>query len=171
MLSAAVPAGVAVVAALHVVFFVLESLLWTKPFGRRVFGLSRELSEATKSLALNQGVCNLFLAAGLIWSLFPSGYAFQLRQNLLCPEARVNGSHGPRAVAEGAARSQSLAGGVVETSGAPRERIRQIETGANLTLETLRKLLPHPSAGNRAASPGHPGSARLMDIYGVSSPA
>ena len=28
-------------------------------------------------------------------------------------------------------------------SGVPRERIRQIETGANFTLETLQKLLPH----------------------------
>ena len=79
MLNAAASAGVAVVAVLHVVFFVLESLLWTRPFGRRVFGMSRELSEATKSLAVNQGVYNLFLAAGLVWSLFPSGYAFPLK--------------------------------------------------------------------------------------------
>lgn len=79
MLSAAASVAVGVVAALHVVFFVLESLLWTKPFGRRVFGLSRELSDATKSLAMNQGVYNLFLAAGLIWSLLPGGYAFQLK--------------------------------------------------------------------------------------------
>ena len=34
-------------------------------------------------------------------------------------------------------------GELSKLSGVPRERIRQIETGANFTLETLRKLLPH----------------------------
>jgi putative membrane protein len=61
--------AVAVVAFLHFVFFVLESFLWTKPFGRRVFRLSAELAESTASLALNQGLYNSFLAAGLIWGL------------------------------------------------------------------------------------------------------
>jgi putative membrane protein len=61
--------AVAVVAFLHIVFFVLESFLWTKPLGRRVFGLSAELAESTASLALNQGLYNSFLAAGLIWGL------------------------------------------------------------------------------------------------------
>ena len=61
--------AVAVVAFLHIVFFVLESFLWTKPFGRRVFGLSAELAQSTASLALNQGLYNGFLAAGLIWGL------------------------------------------------------------------------------------------------------
>jgi len=61
--------SVAVVALLHVVFFILESFLWTKPFGRRVVGFSAELAESTASLALNQGVYNSFLAAGLIWGL------------------------------------------------------------------------------------------------------
>ena len=56
-----------VVAALHFAFFVLESFLWTKPAGRRIFGLTPELAESTKSLAANQGLYNAFLAAGLIW--------------------------------------------------------------------------------------------------------
>ncbi len=34
-------------------------------------------------------------------------------------------------------------GELSKLSGVPRERIRQIETGANFTLETLQKLLPH----------------------------
>ena len=34
-------------------------------------------------------------------------------------------------------------GELAKLSGVPRERIRQIETGANFTLETLQKLLPH----------------------------
>src|SRR5687767_12475550 len=57
------------VALLHLMFLVLEMFLWTKPFGRRTFGLSRELAEASKGLAANQGLYNGFLAAGLIWGL------------------------------------------------------------------------------------------------------
>jgi putative membrane protein len=61
--------AVIVVALLHLGFLVLEMFLWTKPFGRRTFGLSRELAEATKGLAANQGLYNGFLAAGLLWGL------------------------------------------------------------------------------------------------------
>ena len=71
--------AIAVVAFLHIAFFVLESFLWTKPTGRRIFGLSAELAESTKSLALNQGLYNAFLAAGLIWCLFPSGCSFGIK--------------------------------------------------------------------------------------------
>ena len=61
--------AVGLVALLHVYFFVLESFLWTRPYGRRVFGLSPEKAEMTKSLAANQGLYNGFLAAGLVWGL------------------------------------------------------------------------------------------------------
>lgn len=60
---------VALVALLHVYFLVLEMFLWTKPAGRKAFGLSLEQAEATKVLAANQGLYNGFLAAGLIWGL------------------------------------------------------------------------------------------------------
>lgn len=60
---------VGLVAVLHVYFMVLEMLLWTKPYGRRVFGLSAEKAEVTKTLAMNQGLYNGFLAAGLGWGL------------------------------------------------------------------------------------------------------
>lgn len=68
------------VALLHVMFLVLEMFLWTKPFGRRTFGLSRELAEATKGLAANQGLYNGFLAAGLIWGVTggDAGYPVKL---------------------------------------------------------------------------------------------
>ena len=66
--------AVAFVAALHLLFFVLESFLWTKPIGRKIFGLTRELAESTKSLAANQGVYNAFLAAGLIWGLMSGSF-------------------------------------------------------------------------------------------------
>ena len=59
----------ALVALLHVYFLVLEMFLWTKPAGRKAFGLSAEQAEATKVLAANQGLYNGFLAAGLIWGL------------------------------------------------------------------------------------------------------
>ena len=60
---------VAFVALLHVVFLILEMFLWTKPFGRRIFGLNRELADQTAALAANQGLYNGFLAAGLVWGL------------------------------------------------------------------------------------------------------
>ena len=59
----------ALVALLHVYFLVLEMFLWTKPYGRRVFNLTEEKAQMTKSLAANQGLYNGFLAAGLVWGL------------------------------------------------------------------------------------------------------
>lgn len=60
---------VALVALLHVWFLVLEMFLWTRPAGRRAFGLSKEFAEQTRVLAANQGLYNGFLAAGLLWGL------------------------------------------------------------------------------------------------------
>ena len=58
------------VALEHLGFLVLEMFLWTKPTGRRIFGLSAELAQSSRALAANQGLYNGFLAAGLIWSLY-----------------------------------------------------------------------------------------------------
>jgi putative membrane protein len=60
---------VAFVALLHAWFLVLEMFLWTKPLGRRVFRLTPEFAEASKKLAMNQGLYNGFLVAGLVWGL------------------------------------------------------------------------------------------------------
>ncbi len=60
---------IAVIALLHLWFLILEMFLWTKPAGRRAFGLSAELARQTKALAANQGLYNGFLAAGLVWGL------------------------------------------------------------------------------------------------------
>lgn len=60
---------VALVAALHLYFLVLEMFFWTKPLGRKVFRLTPEFAEASKALAANQGLYNGFLAAGLVWGL------------------------------------------------------------------------------------------------------
>jgi putative membrane protein len=61
---------VALVALLHLYFMVLEMFFWTKPLGRRAFGLSREVAESSKALAANQGLYNGFLVAGLVWALW-----------------------------------------------------------------------------------------------------
>src|SRR5688572_26331250 len=60
---------VTLVALLHVYFLVLEMFLWTKPAGRRAFGTTQEQAEQSKVLAMNQGLYNGFLAAGLVWGL------------------------------------------------------------------------------------------------------
>jgi putative membrane protein len=70
---------VALVALLHFGFFVLESILWTRPVGRRIFGLSEAKAADTAGLALNQGLYNLFLAAGLVWGLVAGDCAFAIK--------------------------------------------------------------------------------------------
>jgi putative membrane protein len=57
------------VAFLHVCFLVLEMFLWDKPFGLRTFGHTADIARVTKTLAMNQGLYNGFLAAGLAWGL------------------------------------------------------------------------------------------------------
>lgn len=64
---------VALVAALHAYFLVLEMFLWTTPRGRAVFGTDREFAERSAALAANQGLYNGFLAAGLVWGLVAGG--------------------------------------------------------------------------------------------------
>ncbi|MBG6084424.1 DUF1304 domain-containing protein [Zhihengliuella flava] len=52
----------ALAAGLHVVIFYLESLAWTSPRARAIFGTTEESARATRELAFNQGFYNLFLA-------------------------------------------------------------------------------------------------------------
>ena len=75
--------AVGLVAVLHLYFLALEMFFWKKPLGRRVFGLTRELAEATASLAANQGLYNGFLAAGLLWGLSLGEAGFSIRVFLL----------------------------------------------------------------------------------------
>jgi putative membrane protein len=79
-MKTAADVAIAVVALLHVWFLVLEMFLWDKPLGRRTFGMSAEKAAATKPLAMNQGLYNGFLAAGLVWGLLlgPAGYAIKV---------------------------------------------------------------------------------------------
>lgn len=59
----------ALVALLHLYFLVLEMFFWTRPLGRKAFGLDKDFAEKSKALAANQGLYNGFLVAGLAWGL------------------------------------------------------------------------------------------------------
>ncbi|HID81850.1 MAG TPA: DUF1304 domain-containing protein [Chromatiales bacterium] len=71
--------AVVVVALLHILFLILEMFLWTKPTGRRIFGLSAEMAKSTAALAANQGLYNGFLAAGLIWGIALGAAGFHIK--------------------------------------------------------------------------------------------
>ena len=78
---------IAVVAALHLYFLVLEMFLWTRPLGLKTFRNSLEKATDSAVLAANQGLYNGFLAAGLIWGLVHGNpaFAFQIKTFfLLC---------------------------------------------------------------------------------------
>ena len=72
---------VALVAALHVFFLVLEMFLWDKPLGLKIFRNSIEKARDSAVLAASQGLYNGFLAAGLVWGLLhpTPGFAFQIK--------------------------------------------------------------------------------------------
>src|SRR3954466_10641802 len=72
---------VALVAALHVYFLVLEMFLWTKPLGLKTFRNTIEKAPDQAVLAANQGLYNGFLAAGLLWGLIHTNpaFAFQIK--------------------------------------------------------------------------------------------
>jgi putative membrane protein len=67
------------VALLHGAFLVLEMFLWSKPIGRRVFGLPAEVMRTSAPLAANQGLYNGFLSAGLIWGVTLGTAGFSIR--------------------------------------------------------------------------------------------
>ena len=58
------------VALSHLGFLILEMFFWDHPLGRRIFGMTPEVSASSAALAANQGLYNGFLAAGLLWALW-----------------------------------------------------------------------------------------------------
>lgn len=58
------------VALLHFGFLYLEMFLWDKPRGLRTFNMTAEVAKQSKTLAMNQGLYNGFLAVGLVWGIF-----------------------------------------------------------------------------------------------------
>jgi putative membrane protein len=61
---------IGLVALSHIGFLVLEMFFWDHPVGRRIFGMTPEVSASSATLAANQGLYNGFLAAGLVWALW-----------------------------------------------------------------------------------------------------
>ena len=59
----------ALAGVIHVLFFCMESLWWTRPAVYRRFRSTEAQAHATRSLAFNQGFYNLFLAAGALGGL------------------------------------------------------------------------------------------------------
>ncbi len=57
-------------AAIHVGFFVLESVLFQKTGGHKIFKIKESDHAAVQIWALNQGFYNLFLAVGMLLGLF-----------------------------------------------------------------------------------------------------
>lgn len=68
-MPAALWAAAALAALIHVLFFCMESLWWTKPAVYRRFRSTEAQALVTRSLAFNQGFYNLFLAAGALGGL------------------------------------------------------------------------------------------------------
>ena len=60
---------VAFVAISHIGILILEMFYWDHEVGRKVFSMTPEVSSSSAVLAMNQGLYNGFLAAGLIWGL------------------------------------------------------------------------------------------------------
>lgn len=67
------------VALLHVYFIYLEMVVWDKPQGLKTFRLTQEFATASKTLAMNQGLYNGFLVAGLVWSLWLGEGGFAIK--------------------------------------------------------------------------------------------
>lgn len=57
------------VAISHVGILVLEMFFWNHPIGQKIFAMTPEVAESSSVLAMNQGLYNGFLAAGLFWGL------------------------------------------------------------------------------------------------------
>lgn len=57
------------VAMSHIGILILEMFFWNHPLGQRVFSMTPEVAASSEILAMNQGLYNGFLAAGLIWGL------------------------------------------------------------------------------------------------------
>ena len=60
------------VAISHIGILILEMFFWNHPIGQKIFSMTPEVAESSSVLAMNQGLYNGFLAAGLFWGLLAS---------------------------------------------------------------------------------------------------
>lgn len=61
---------IGLIAFIHFYIFIFEAFLWEQR-GPKIFrSFPKDLFPKTKAIAFNQGVYNLFLAVGLVWSFF-----------------------------------------------------------------------------------------------------
>lgn len=58
------------VAFLHLGFLTLEMFFWNHPVGLKIFAMTPEVAASSATLAMNQGLYNGFLAAGLFWGIW-----------------------------------------------------------------------------------------------------
>ena len=70
---------IGLVALIHLYIVYLEMVALDTPAGRKAFGMTPEFSAATRTLAMNQGLYNGFLAAGLIWGLWLGDPGFAVK--------------------------------------------------------------------------------------------
>lgn len=61
--------AIGLVALEHVYFIYLEMFAWTNERTRKIFGTTADFAQASKALAMNQGLYNGFLVVGLLLSL------------------------------------------------------------------------------------------------------
>ena len=63
---------------LHIGFLILEMFLWDHPVGYKVFATTPDFASASATLAMNQGLYNGFMAAGLIVALVKKEFTFKI---------------------------------------------------------------------------------------------
>ena len=76
--------AIGIVAALHIGFFILEMFLWKSALvQKRIASFNQKFGQQgigiTAQLAMNMGLYNGFLAAGLIWGLLSTQAAFSIK--------------------------------------------------------------------------------------------
>ena len=57
------------VAISHIGILILEMFFWNHPIGQKIFSMTPDVAASSSVLAMNQGLYNGFLAAGLFWGL------------------------------------------------------------------------------------------------------
>ena len=67
-----------IVAISHVGILILEMFFWNHPIGQKIFSMTPEIAESSSVLAMNQGLYNGFLAAGLFWGLFKNRFDIKI---------------------------------------------------------------------------------------------